>query len=149
MFSIHALDNQIISVYYVFLVATNYMHALCFLQRYKLYASLCMKIDDEIVASPREKQKRGSDAAEVDLDEYYDPELKEPAVKTVAQAVGLAEQLKYFSQYYGHEELSCTLSKVNDTLNYIKKTSENNNRFFFLLEIHIGTLIAFPTRKLR
>lgn len=31
-----------------------------------------------------------SDAEEVDIDEYYDPELKEPAVKTVAQAVGLA-----------------------------------------------------------
>lgn len=70
--------------------------------------------DDEIAASPREKQERGSDATEVDLDEYYDPELKEPAVKTVAQAVGLAEQLKDFAQYYGHEELSFTLSKVND-----------------------------------
>lgn len=76
--------------------------------------------DDEIAASPREKQKRGSDATEVDLDEYYDPELKEPAVKTVAQAVGLAEQLKDFAQYYGHEELSFTLSKVNDMLHEIK-----------------------------
>ena len=38
--------------------------------------------DDEIAACPREKRKRDSDAAEVDLDEYYDPELKEPAVKT-------------------------------------------------------------------
>ena len=31
-----------------------------------------------------EKRKGGSDAAEVDLDEYYEPGLKEPAVKTVA-----------------------------------------------------------------
>ena len=76
--------------------------------------------DDEIGASPREKRKRDSDTAEVDLDEYYDPELKEPAVKTVAQAVGLAEQLKDVAQYYGHEELSFTLSKVNDILHEIK-----------------------------
>ena len=75
--------------------------------------------DDEIAASPGEKRKRGSDA-EVDLDEYYDPELKEPAVKTVAQAVRLAEQLKDFAQYYGHEELSFILSKVNDKLHEIK-----------------------------
>ena len=56
----------------------------------------------------------------VDLDEYYDPDLKGPAVKTVAKAVGLAEQLKDFVQYYGHEELSFTLSKVNDILREIK-----------------------------
>ena len=76
--------------------------------------------DDKIGASPREKRKRESDAAEIDLDEYYDLELKEPAVKTVAQAVGLAEQLKDFAQYYGHEELSFTLSKVNDILHEMK-----------------------------
>ena len=75
--------------------------------------------DDEIAASPREKRKRGSDA-EVDLDECCDLELKEPAVKTVAQAVRLAEQLKDFAQYYKHEELSFILSKVNDKLHEIK-----------------------------
>ena len=63
---------------------------------------------------------RDSNAAEVDLDEYYDLELKEPAVKTVAQAVGFAEQLKDFAQYYGHQELSFTLSKVNDIQHEIK-----------------------------
>ena len=40
--------------------------------------------------------------------------------KAVAQAVGLAKQLKDFAQYYGHEELSFTLSKVNDILHEIK-----------------------------
>ena len=40
--------------------------------------------------------------------------------KTVAQAVGIAKQLKDFAQYYGHEELSFTLSKVNDILHDIK-----------------------------
>ena len=40
--------------------------------------------------------------------------------KTVAQATGLAKQLKDFAQYYGHEELSFTLSKVNDILHEIK-----------------------------
>ena len=93
---------------------------------------------DEIAASPREKRKRGSDAAEVDLDEYYDPELKEPAVKTVAQAVGLAEQLKDFAHYYGHEEFSFTLSKVNDILHEIKlqapKYQKTITDFFFFLK---------------
>ena len=64
-----------------------------------------------------------ANAEEVDLDEYYDQELEEPAVKTVAQGVRLAEQLKDFAQYYGHEELSFTLrsqSKVNDILHELK-----------------------------
>ena len=30
--------------------------------------------------------------------------------------IGLAEQLKDFAQYHGHEELSFTLSKVDDIL---------------------------------
>ena len=40
--------------------------------------------------------------------------------KTVAQAVGLAKKLKDFAQYYGHGELSFTLSKVNSILHEIK-----------------------------
>ena len=40
--------------------------------------------------------------------------------KTVAQAVGLAKQRKDFAQYYGHEELSFTLSKVNSILHEMK-----------------------------
>ena len=40
--------------------------------------------------------------------------------KTVAQAVGLAKQLKDFAQYYRHEEVSFTLSKVNAILHEIK-----------------------------
>ena len=40
--------------------------------------------------------------------------------KTVTQAVRLAKQLKDFAQYYGHEELSFTLSKVSDILHEIK-----------------------------
>ena len=89
---------------------------------------------------PREKRKRDSFAAEVDLDEYYNPELKEPAVKTVAQAVGLAEPLKDFAQYYEHEQLFLTLSKVNDILHEIKlqapKYQKTITDFFFLLDNH-------------
>ena len=73
--------------------------------------------DDEIAASSREKRKRGSDAAEVYLDEYYDPELREPAVQTVAKAVGITGQLKDFAQYYGHEERSFTLTTNNNNNN--------------------------------
>lgn len=50
--------------------------------------------DDEIAASPWGKWKRDSDDAEVEFDEYYNPELKEPALKTVAEEIGLAGQPK-------------------------------------------------------
>ena len=77
----------------------------------------------------------------------YDPELKEPAVKTVAQAVALAEPLKEFTQYYGHEELSLTLSKVNDILHEIKlrapKYQKTTTDFFFLLDIHNNYVKSF------
>ena len=41
--------------------------------------------------------------------------------KTVAQAVGLAKKLKDFAQYYGHGELSFTLSNVNSILHEAPK----------------------------
>lgn len=104
--------------------------------------------DDEIPASSPEKRKRGSDIGEVDLDEY-DPELKPPAIKTVAQAEGLAEQLKDFAQYHGHEELSFTLSKVNDILHKIKLRAPKSQKTvteFFRLEIHTVTVKALMVR---
>ena len=56
------------------------------------------------------------------------------------QAVGLAEPLKDFAQYYEHEELSLTLRKVNDILHEIKlqapKYQKTITDFFFLLDIH-------------
>ena len=70
--------------------------------------------------------------------------------KAVAQAVGLAKQLKDFAQYYGHEELSFTLSKVNDILHETKLRAPKYQKTitdFFLKSII--TLKAFPTRKLR
>ena len=67
----------------------------------------------------------------------------------VAQAVGLAKQLKDFAQYYGHEELSFTLSKVNSILHEMTLRAPKYHKTitadFFLLEIHIVTLKAFPT----
>ena len=77
--------------------------------------------------------------------------------KTVAQTVGLAKKLKDFVQYYGHEELSFTLSQVNSILHEIKLRAPKYHKtttaeyFFFLLEIHIVMLKAFPTipRKIR
>ena len=77
--------------------------------------------DDEIAACPREKRKRDSDAAEVDFD-ITTRNSRNQLSRPVAQAVGLAEQLKDFAQYYGHEELSFTLSKVNDI--YMKSSFE-------------------------
>ena len=69
-----------------------------------------------------EKREKGNDIDELvdDIDEF-DPELKPPAINTVSQAEGLAEQLKDFVQYYGHEELSLTLSKVNLTSSRLNK----------------------------
>lgn len=55
--------------------------------------------DDEIAPSPWGKWKRDSDAGEVEFVEYYNPELKEPALKTVAEEIGLAGQPKDLTQY--------------------------------------------------
>ena len=40
------------------------------------------------------------------LNMEMNPELKQPVIKTVSKAEGLAEQLKDFAQFYGHEVLS-------------------------------------------
>ena len=45
-------------------------------------------------------------------DDEFDPELKQPVIKTVSKAEELAEQLEDFAQFYGHVELSLALSKV-------------------------------------
>ena len=66
-------------------------------------------------------------------------------------AFGLAEQLKDFAQYHGHEELSFTVSKVNDILHEFNSSFELSlyqktiTDVFFLLEVHIFTFKAFPT----
>ena len=44
--------------------------------------------------------------ATFNLNMEMNPELKQPVIKTVSKAEGLAEQLKDFAQFYGHEVLS-------------------------------------------
>ena len=76
-------------------------------------------IDDEdvMLSAPAEKQDRTNEEEEED---EFDPELKQPAIKTVQKAEEVAEQLKDFAQFNGHEELSLALSKVSDLLHQIK-----------------------------
>lgn len=69
-------------------------------------------------------------------DDEFDPELKLPVIKTVSKAEEIAEQLKDFAQFHGYEELSLTLSKVNDLLHEIKlrgpKSQTTITEFFSL-----------------
>ena len=75
--------------------------------------------------------------------------------KTVAQAVGLAKQLKDFAQYDMKNFLShyfffyFTLSKVNDILHEIKLRAPKYQKTITDFFKSIITLKAFPTRKLR
>ena len=48
---------------------------------------------------------------------------KQPVIKTVQKAEEVAEQLKDFAQFNGHEELSLVLRKVSDLLHQIKLRS--------------------------
>lgn len=50
----------------------------------------------------------------------YDPELKQPVIKTISEAEKVAEQLRDFAQFNDHQELSLALSKVNDLIHEIK-----------------------------
>ena len=65
-------------------------------------------IDDEdvMLSAPAEKQDRTNEE-----EDEVDPELKQPLIKTVQKAGEVAEQLKDFAQFNGHEELSLALSK--------------------------------------
>ena len=75
-------------------------------------------IDDEDVtlSAPAEKQDRTNEEEE----DEFDPELKQPVIKTVQKAEEVAEQLKDFAQFNSHEELSLALSKVSDLVHQIK-----------------------------
>ena len=79
-------------------------------------------IDDEdvMLSAPAEKQDRTNEEEEED---EFDPELKQPVIKTIQKAEEVAEQLKDFAQFNGHEELSLALSKVSDLLHQIKLRS--------------------------
>ena len=65
-------------------------------------------IDDEdvMLSAPAEKQDRTNET-----EDEIDPELKQPLIKTVQKAEEVAEQLKDFAQFNGHEEMSLALSK--------------------------------------
>ena len=39
-------------------------------------------------------------------EDEYDVELKQPTIKSVSEAANMAEQLRDFAQFNGHQELS-------------------------------------------
>ena len=53
-------------------------------------------------------------------DDEYDPELKQPVIKTISEAEKVAEQLRDFAQFNDYQELYLALSKVNDLIHKIK-----------------------------
>ena len=61
---------------------------------------------DVMLSAPAEKQDRTNEE-----EDEVDPELKQPLLKTVQKAEEVAEQLKDFAQFNGHEEMSLALSK--------------------------------------
>ena len=73
----------------------------------------------------------------------FDPELKQPVIKTVRKAEEVAEQLKDFAQYNGHEELLLALSNVSDLLHQIKLRNPKSRRrlLIFLLHVEGQTLL--------
>ena len=71
-----------------------------------------------MLSAPAEKQDRTNEE-----EDEFDPELKQPVIKTVQKAEEVAEQLKDFAQFNGHEELSLALSKVSDLFLQIKLRS--------------------------
>ena len=70
-------------------------------------------LDDDNTLSAQSDER---DTENVEDDDEFDPELKQPVIKTVTKAEELAEQLEDFAQFDGHEELSLALSKVSDLL---------------------------------
>ena len=65
-----------------------------------------------------EKQDRTNE----EVKDEFDLELKQPVIETVQKAE-VAEHLKDFAQFNGHEELSLALSKLSDLLHQIKLRS--------------------------
>ena len=53
-------------------------------------------------------------------EDEYNPELKQPVITTISEAEKVAEQLRNFATLNGHQELSLSLSKVNDLIHEIK-----------------------------
>ena len=74
-----------------------------------------------MLSAPAEKQDRTNE--EEEEEDEFDPELKQPVIKTVPKAGEVAEQLKDFVQFNGHEELSLALSKVRDLFHQNKLRS--------------------------
>ena len=71
-----------------------------------------------MLSAPAEKQDRTNEE-----ENEFDPELKQPVIKKVQKAEEVAEQLKDFAQFNGHEEVSLALSKVSDLFHQIKLRS--------------------------
>ena len=72
--------------------------------------------DDEVMTVSAERRLLIFNERE----DEYDFELKQPTIKSVSEAANMAEQMRDFAQFEGHQELSLALSKVNDILSDIK-----------------------------
>ena len=68
--------------------------------------------DVEVLSAPDDVS-----AAEED---DFDKEVEQPAIKSLTEAMKLAEQLRHFAQFHGHQELSLSLAKSNDLIYALK-----------------------------
>ena len=54
------------------------------------------------------------------IDDDFDKEVELPALKSLTKAMKLAEQLRHFAQFHGHQELALSLVKSNDLIYALK-----------------------------
>ena len=62
------------------------------------------------------------------VDDEFDQELDEPAIKSVTEAMASGERLRQFAQFHGYQELVLAVAKANDLLSEIKLTGQRQTR---------------------
>ena len=76
------------------------------------------KVDDEEMIVSAERRLPIFNERSLEVEDKYEVELKQQAIKSLLDAENMAEQLRDFAQFNGHQELSLVvLSNMKDILN--------------------------------
>ena len=54
------------------------------------------------------------------IDGDYDKELKEPSIKSLAEALRITDQLRHFAQFNEYQDLALAVGKANDVISSLK-----------------------------
>lgn len=60
------------------------------------------EVDDEVMIVSAERRLPIFNERSLEVEDEYDVELKQPAIKSVSEAANMAEQLRDFAQFNGH-----------------------------------------------